>query len=56
MAQKDMKMVGDYNIPAELAAKIDAICREETTAKLDDIQAYIDSGELDADIAKAHAK
>ena len=37
---------------AELNAKIQQIVAEETEAKLKDIQEYIDSGELDRDIAE----
>ena len=36
---------------AELNAKINQIIAEETEEKLNDIQEYIDSGELDRDIA-----
>ena len=38
----------------ELQKKINAIIEEEVTAKLDDIQEYIDSGDLDKEIADGH--
>lgn len=48
------KSTEEVELTAEDMAIVNAIVEEEVKAKLDDIQEYIDSGDLDKDIAKAH--
>ncbi len=52
----DEKNTQNVELTAEDRAIIDAIVEEETNAKLEDIQDYIDSGDLDKDIALDKAK
>lgn len=52
--KKNKQVEEQVELTAEDMAIVNAIVEEETKAKLDDIQEYIESGDLDKDIAKAH--
>lgn len=53
---RDEKDTQAVELTAEDMAIVNQIVEEETAAKLDDIQEYIESGDLDKDIALEKAK